>query len=102
MHLVKVGRYVLSFDDLIMVEHAGDQTQPDEPPPGCSRITMRPGRVIDLGRADTELLDRHLGSVLVPDPAASPPAPSSAVGTERDPSTGRSLQPRGKKRSQGR
>lgn len=88
MHLIRVGRRVISLEHLILAEFSDGSNDPNGPPPGGARVTLESGKEFDFGPSETDLFSRYLAEVVRPDPAEASEQRSGSVGVVIDPLTG--------------
>lgn len=91
MHLIRVGRRVISLEHLILAEFSDGSNDPNGPPPGGARVTLESGKEFDLGPGETDLFGRYLAEVVRPDPAEVAEQQSGSVGVVIDPATGQPI-----------
>lgn len=69
MNFVEVGHLVINLDYLILSEDGAREPEPRTVPRDVLRVTVAPGRVLDLRGDDAERVRRRLGEILSPPPA---------------------------------
>ena len=68
MNLIEVGHVVLNLEYLILAEDGAREPEPRTVPRDVLRVTVAPGRVLDLRGDDADRVRRRLGEILSPPP----------------------------------